>query len=59
MSYDENDKPIRDLIAKVFLTPNLCPANSTSIEVMLDKAHGRPLGEDQIERMLKKAKSEE
>jgi len=58
MSHEENDKPIRDLIAKVFLPPDLCPADSASIEAMLDKAHRRPLGEDQIERMLKKAKGE-
>ncbi len=58
MSHEENDKTIRDLIARVFLPPEECPADSASIEAMLDKAHGRPLSDEQVERMLKKAKGE-
>ena len=58
MSHEENDNTIRDLIARVFLPSDECPADSASIEVMLDKALGRPLSEEQVERMLRKAKGE-
>ena len=58
MSHEENDKTIRDLIARVFLPPDECPADSASIEAMLDKLRGRPLSDEQVERMLKKAKGE-
>jgi hypothetical protein len=58
MSHEEIDKPVRDLIAKVFLPPDLCPSDPKSIEAMLDKARGPQLSEEQIERMLKKAKGE-
>ncbi len=58
MSHEEIDKPVRDLIAKVFLPPDLCPSDPKSIEAMLDKARGRPLSEEQVERMLRKAKGE-
>jgi hypothetical protein len=58
MSHEENDKTIRDLIARVFLPPDECPANSASIEALLDKARGRPLSDEQVVRMLKKAKGE-
>lgn len=58
MNHEENDKPIRDLIARVFLPPDECPADSASIEAMLDKASGRSFSDEQVERMLKKAKGE-
>ena len=58
MSHEEIDKPVRDLIAKVFLPPDLCPSDPKSIEAMLDEARGTQLSEEQIERMLKKAKGE-
>ena len=58
MSDEENNKPIRNLIAKVVLPPDLCPSDPATIEAMLDKARGLPLSDDQVERMLKKAKGE-
>jgi hypothetical protein len=58
MTPEEHDKPVRDLIAKVFLPPDLCPSDPKDIEAMLDAAGARPLGEDQLERMLKKARRE-
>jgi hypothetical protein len=58
MTPEEQDKPVRDLIAKVYLPPEFCPADPKDIEAMLDAAGGKPLGEDQVERMLKKAGGE-
>lgn len=58
MTPEEHDKPVRDLIAKVYLPPDLCPADPKDIEAMLDAAGGSPLAEDQVERMLKKARGE-
>lgn len=58
MSHEENDKPVRGLIARAFLPPELCPTDSDEIEAMLDKARGRPFDDDQVERMLKKARGE-
>lgn len=58
MSHEENDQPIRDLIARAFLPPDLCPKDSDEIEALLDKARGRPFDDDQVERMLKKAGGE-
>jgi hypothetical protein len=58
MTPEEHDKPVRDLIARFYLPPDLCPSDPKDIEAMLDAAGGRPLGEDQIERMLKKARGE-
>ena len=55
---EEYDKPVRDLIARFYLPPDLCPSDPKYIEAMLDAAGGRPLGEDQVERMLKKARGE-
>ena len=58
MSDEENNKPTRNLIAKIVLPPHLCPSDPKAIEAMLDKARGLPLSDDQVERMLKKAKGE-
>jgi hypothetical protein len=58
MSREEIDKPVRDLVARAFLPPDLCPSDPKSIEAMLDKARGRPLSDEQVERMLRKAKGE-
>ena len=58
MTPEEHDRPIRDLIAKHYLPPDLCPSAPDEIEKMLDAAGGTPLEEEQIERMLKKARGE-
>lgn len=58
MTPEEHDKPVRELIAKVFLPLDLCPSNPKDIEAMLDAAGGTPLAEDQVARMLKKARGE-
>ena len=55
---ENDDKPVRDLIADVFLPPDICPSDPKSIEAMLDAANDRPMSDDQIERMLKKAKGD-
>jgi YesN/AraC family two-component response regulator len=58
MRPEERDKPVRDLIANVFLPPDLCPNDPAAIESMLDALTVEPLDEEQIERMLKKARGE-
>ena len=58
MTPEEQDKPVRDLIAEVYLPPDLCPSTPEAIEAMLDAAAGPPLTDEQVERMLKKAKGE-
>lgn len=58
MTPEEHDKPIQDLIAKHFLPPDLCPSTPDEIEKMLSASGGAPLEEDQIKRMLKKARGE-
>lgn len=58
MTPEEHDKPVRNFIAKVYLPPDLCPSDPKDIEAALDAAGARPLGEDQVERMLKKARGE-
>jgi hypothetical protein len=58
MTPEEHDKPVRDLVAKVYLPPDLCPSDPKEIEAMLDAAGGRPLSEEQVQRMLKKAKGD-
>jgi len=58
MTPEEYDKPIRDLVAKHFLPPDLCPAAPAAIEAMLDAARGKLLSTEQLERMLKKARGE-
>ncbi len=58
MTPEEHDKPVRDLVAKHFLPPDLCPSAPDAIEAMLDAAGGKPLGNEQLERMLKKARGE-
>lgn len=58
MTPEEHDKPVRDLVAKHFLPPDLCPSAPDAIEAMLDAAGGKPLGTEQLERMLKKARGE-
>jgi hypothetical protein len=55
MTTEGSDRPIRDLIAKHFLPPDLCPSDPEAIEAMLDAAGGKPIGQEQIQRMLKKA----
>lgn len=58
MNPEEQDKPVRDLIASVFLPPDLCPTDPAAIEAMLDAAAVESLNDEQIERMLKKANGE-
>ena len=58
MSHEEIDKPVKDLVAGACLPADLCPSDPKAIEAMLDKARGRPLSDEQVERMLKKAKGE-
>jgi hypothetical protein len=58
MSHEEMDKPVKDLIARAFLPPDLCPSDPKAIEAMLDKTRGRPLSDEQAERMLRKAMGE-
>jgi len=58
MTPEEHDKPVRDLVAKTYLPPDLCPAAPKDIEAMLDAVGGKPLDEDQVQRMLKKARGE-
>jgi len=55
MTTEDTDRPIRDLIAKHYLPPDLCPSDPDSIEAMLDAVGGKSLGQEQIQRMLKKA----
>ena len=42
MSHEENDKPIRDLIARSLPAARPLPHGFRRIEAMLDKARGRP-----------------
>jgi hypothetical protein len=58
MTPEDPDKQLRDLIARVFVPSDLCPSDPDEIEAMLDAAGGLPLSDEQIERMLKKAKGE-
>ena len=58
MNPEEQDKPVRDLIAKVYLPRDLCPSEPEAIEAMLDAAGGQPLTNEQVDRMLKKARGE-
>jgi hypothetical protein len=58
MTPEEKDKPVRELIAKVYLPPDLCPSDPDAIEAMLDAAGGQLLTDEQVERMLKKARGE-
>ena len=55
---EESDKLVRDLIARVYLPPDLFPSDPDAIEAMLAEASGQPLTDEQVERMLKKAKGE-
>lgn len=55
MKPDEHDRPIQDLIAKVFLSPDICSSDPVDIEAMLDAANGDPLDDEQVNRILKKA----
>ena len=38
MTTEDTDRPIRDLIAKHYLPPDLCPSDPDAIEAMLDAA---------------------
>ncbi len=55
---EEQDKHVRDLIKKVYLPPELSPSDPDKIEAMLDAAGGQHLTDEEVERMLKKARGE-
>jgi hypothetical protein len=58
MNQSDADKQLRNLIAKAFLPPDLCPTDPAAIEAMLDATEGEPFTDEQVERMLLKAKGE-
>jgi hypothetical protein len=58
MTPEEHDKPVRELIARLYLPPDVCPSDPKDIEALLESFAGKPLSEDQVERMLKKARGE-
>jgi hypothetical protein len=58
MTSEDPDKRLRKLIAKAFMLPDLCASNAKEIEAMLDAAEAEPLSDEQLERILKKAKGE-
>jgi len=58
MTPSDPDKRFRELIAKAFIPPDGCDADSKALEAMLDAAAAEPFSDEQVERMLKKAKGE-
>src|SRR6266511_4272658 len=58
MTHEDQDKPVRDLISRVYLSLDLYPSDPDAIEAMLDAVGGQALTGEQVERMLKKAKGE-
>lgn len=58
MNPEEHDKPVSDLIKKVYLSPDVCPSDPDKIEAMLDAADGKPLTDEEVDRILKKARGE-
>jgi hypothetical protein len=58
MTSSDPDKRLRDLIAKAFVPPDVCETDAKAIEAMLDAANAEPFTDEQVERILKKAKGE-
>jgi hypothetical protein len=58
MNQADADKMLRNLIAKAFVPPDLRATDPDAIEAMLDDAESEPFTEEQVERILSKAKGE-
>ncbi len=56
MNPTDPDKRLLKLIAKALIPPGGCDTSTDDIEAMLDAARAEPFSDEQIDRMLKKAK---
>jgi hypothetical protein len=58
MNPSDPDKPLREMIAKAFVPPDLCAEDNESIEAMLNAADAEadPFTDEQVDRILKKAR---
>ena len=52
------DKKLSELIAKAFAALDVCEEEPGKIQAILDSAKGNPFSDEQVKRMLKKAKGE-
>jgi len=55
---DDKDKKLRDIMGRAFVAPEAFGTDPAEVEAMLDAAGGVPLDDQQVERILKKAKGE-
>src|SRR5262245_62140557 len=58
MSPEDADKRLRALLAKAILPPDPCTFDAERIEAMLDAIGGDPFSDEEVDRILKKAKGE-